>query len=478
MTPKRILIAVVLLLILASGYFIKQGGFKREAPVPIPESTPLPTPLPVVKEQPKKTTVTKAKSPVVSQKPKAVVPTGPVAPPPVTLHKELIPKDITIVRVYYEQQITGPGSVVEFDINGSGFNAEFQKMITAESGSPTVAVKNLKLMTPNQIHGVLVVKSDTLTGVVFPQVLIQGKVVFRAPEPLAVIRPGEVLNVVFIERGEDGRSGRFRVFTNLTEAMYSHFEVIPSTISMRITNVEPHLPFIVDGVLTIGGAMLGSYGLDIKLGSKTIWSRPGMIQIIQPNVGEAGLTQEIRPADGFHRPGDNARFMLFGSGFQPNDINLLKVKVDPFDVVKSTMIFRSPGRMELAILIPENAGLGFHKISILQDDKILMAQEKAFEVVPQNWIREMKTDPALKPGTKGQIKLVGRDLDKKFIDSIQVEVDSEDLKIGKFTWVSAVAASAEVSVGPSLAPGDYLIKMTSEGNSVTPQFGSLIKINP
>jgi len=117
-----------------------------------------------------------------------------VPPPPVELHEELIPRNIDIVRFYYSQPITGPQSRIGFDINGSGFTKEFEKMISVESGDPHVEVSDFRLVTPNQIHGDFVVAEKTATSVIFPTVLIQKKVVFQAPEPFGVIRPDDAYN--------------------------------------------------------------------------------------------------------------------------------------------------------------------------------------------------------------------------------------------------------------------------------------------
>lgn len=421
------------------------------------------------------------KKPLEPKAKEAQPPTSPMVPPsmvppPVVIHKELIPKNIEILRVYYERNITAPGTTIEFDINGTGFTAEFEKMIWVESGSPEVDVRDLALITPNQIHGFLVVRRTAKTAVAFPQVLISGKVVFRAPDPFAVIRPGEVLNLVFTEMGESGRTGRFRVFTNLTEQMYAKFLVVPSTPAIQVAGLTPMLPFIVDGTVNVGAAEGGGYGLQVKLGDKLLWEREGIIRIIPPNVGQSGLIQRIQATDGFHRPGDRAKFLIQGSGFQPQDPALLTASVPGWETINATFTFVAPGRMELHVDVPLTAATTSYSLSVLHGDSVLHQVPQAFTVVQPNWTRGVRLEPALYPGSAGVVILNGRDLQKDFIDSIEVQVDDPELVLGKFTWVSPEEARAPISIGQHVVPGDYLLALTSNGKPVQPQFGSIIRI--
>lgn len=428
---------------------------------PVPELSPSPSPKPIPKS-------VKAASPSVPV---------PMSPPRVKLHKELIPKDIEIVRVYYAAMITGPGSSIEFDINGSGFTQEFQKMITVESGQPDAQVKNLTLVTPNQIHGTLEISPKSVTRVAFPNVLIADKVVFQAPEPFAVIRPGEVLNLIFTEMGESGRSGRFRVFTNLTQEMFSRFAVTVSTPTIQISDLAPFLPFIVDGTITIGPAVGGDYDISVLLGDKTTWSKKGIVRVVRPNVGQSGLIQKVITQDGYHRPGDTARFSLQGSGFQPGDVNLLKATVQDLTDASAVFSFGSPGRLELALTIPPAAPVKMYELKVTAGEETLQTVPEAFRVVDKNWTRLVKVEPVLLPGGVSTLMIVGRDLTDDFISGIKVETDEPELKLGAFFRVGVNEVSAPISAGASVKPGDYLLKITSNGKPVSPEFGSIIRVS-
>jgi hypothetical protein len=248
------------------------------------------------------------------------------------------------------------------------------------------------------------------------------------------------------------------------------------TDAVTISNLVPQLPFIVDGTITIGGAREGSFGVKILLGEKLIWDKPGMIRVVRPNLGQAGLAQQIRAVDGFHRPGDEAHFVLQGSGFQPQDADVLEAVVDGLSVGESSFTFKSPGRMELALSIPANAQQGTYTLHVRQKKEELVAAEKAFMVVGANWMRRYVLDPALKAGGKGTLRLEGRDMDKAFISSLQTSVDTEGLVVSAFTWVSPELATASISASEKLAPGDYLIHLTQNGSEVAPHFGNIIRL--
>lgn len=52
--------------------------------------------------------------------PAATTAAGAPVPPKLELHKELIPKDIEIVRCYYSQDVVPPGTTFGFDIKRLG----------------------------------------------------------------------------------------------------------------------------------------------------------------------------------------------------------------------------------------------------------------------------------------------------------------------------------------------------------------------
>src|SRR5437660_1539498 len=79
------------------------------------------------------------------------------------MHRELIPQNINIVRCYYDLEVVAPGTTFGFDINGSGFDEAFYKIITVDPDALDITVKNLRLVTANQIHGQIVLGAAATT---------------------------------------------------------------------------------------------------------------------------------------------------------------------------------------------------------------------------------------------------------------------------------------------------------------------------
>src|ERR1041385_2872613 len=178
------------------------------------------------------------------------------------MHRELIPKNITIERMYYDLDVVGPGTTFGFDINGSGFDEAFYKIISVDPDALDITVKNLRLVTANQIHGQIDVGTEATTQYIHPKVIIRSLPVFRAPEPFGMVRPGEVLDILLTSIDETGQWGHFRVITNLDDKLFPKFRLEPTNPMLEVSNIKTQFPFYVDGVVMIGqGLKHGQYGL-------------------------------------------------------------------------------------------------------------------------------------------------------------------------------------------------------------------------
>ena len=96
--------------------------------------------------------------------------------------------------------------------------------------------------------------------------------------------------------------------------------------------------------------------------------------------------------------------------------------------------------------------------------------------MPKNWVRTLRAEPSLKPGTAAQLVLSGRAIEKEFAESIQTEVDESGLVVGGFVWVDSSRAVADIEAKPSVKPGDYQIRMRVKGQSVVPHTGDIIDV--
>ena len=408
----------------------------------------------------------------------ATTPTGAPAPPKLELHKELIPKNIEIVRCYYSQDIVPPGTTFGFDVNGSGFTSEFEKMIKLESGHEHVLIKNLHLVTANQIHGDMVVGAEAKTGFVYPRVLIHDLPVFSAPEPFANVRKGEVLAVFFTNMEENGRGGSFRVITNLDDALAKTFRVDPSTPGIQISDIQFSLPFIVSGHLQIGpGVPPGEHGLTVSIAGKEKYKRVGMIRIVHPNIGQTGFIQGLAAEDKFHRPGDEVQIYVQATGLSAQDVLSLDAKVPEFDLGKATFTYLSPIQLRLMFRSPTNTPPGSYGVQVMNKTGEMLYQKKdLFQIVAENWVAGVQVTPPVKAGGASTLKVLGRDFSNEFAAAFRIDVDEPGITIGPIQRLDASTMTATIHVSPGVAAGDYWLHLSANGQKITPPYGSIIKV--
>lgn len=405
-------------------------------------------------------------------------PTGAPVPPKLELHKELIPKNIEIVRCYYMQEIAPPGTIFGFDINGSGFTREFEKMIKVESGHDHVGIKNLHLVTANQIHGDIEVGADAPTGFVYPRVLIQGLPVFRAPDPFAVVRKGEVLTVFFVSMEENGRGGNFRIITNLDEALAKTFQIMPSTPGIQVSELQPKLPYVMEGHLQIGpGVLPGDHGMAIQVNGKEVFRRIGMIRIVRPNIGQLGFIQNLTAEEKYHRPTDAIQIYVQGTGLSAQDVATLAANVEEFDLGKATFTYLSPLQLRMTFQGLPRIPLGSYGVRVISaSGQPLFEKKDLFKIVPANWVAGVQVTPPVKAGGQSTLKVLGRDFSDDFASSLRIDMDEPGIRLTPLKRMNESTLSADITVAPNVAPGDYWLHLSAQGQKITPPFGSIIKV--
>ncbi len=469
---KRWPIVLLLLLLLLGFLWWRFSRLQKPETLPpppvMPSSVTTVTPLP---EPPKPT-------PAVRPKPAPTTSTGAPVAPKVKLHKELIPKNIEIVRCYYAAEVIPPGATLGFDINGSGFTSEFEKMIRVDAGHEHVSVKNLLLVTANQIHGEIVAGERAKTGFVFPRVLIKGLPVFSAPEPFAIVRKGEVLTVFFTSMQENGRGGKFRVITHLDEKMAKTFRIEPSTPGIVVSEIEPELPYLVHGSMQITpGVPPGDHGLTMSIHGKEVFKRMGMIRIVRPNVGQLGFIQNLSAEERYHRPGDMIQIYVQGTGLSAEDAPKLRAKVEEFNLGQGSFTYLSPFQIRLALQSLTTMPLKSYSVKIQNESGTELFEKKnLFELVPPNWVKGVQVSPPLKAGGKSLLRVIGRDLTEDFATAFRIEVDESGITLGPIQRESATTLSADIMASDGVAPGDYWLHLSAHHAKISPPFGSIIKV--
>jgi len=395
------------------------------------------------------------------------------------MHPELIPKTVSIVRCYYDLDVVAPGTTFGFDIDGSGFDDAFYKIISVDPDALDVTVKNLRLVTANQIHGQIEVGSEATTQYIHPMIVIKSLPVFRAPDPFGVVRRGEVLDIQLTSIDETGQWGHFRVITNLDERLFPKFHIDPTNPMLEVSNIKVQYPFYVDGVVMIAqGLKHGQYGLITSMNKREIFRQDPLVDVVKPTVGKTGSIERVEAVEKAHRPGDTLELIIKGSAILPNVVPTLTAKVEPFEMGASSFTYISQGRLTATLTIPPNAPVGVYHVSILGSGKVLQQQPNVFGIVPPNWLSMAKLAAPLSPGKSGQLLIIGRDISQDFAKTLQLSTDTEELQISNFHWQDPSTLAADIKVASTIAPGDYLIHVAGNGKPLKLPRGNIIKIEP
>ncbi len=395
------------------------------------------------------------------------------------MHRELIPENIHIERCYYDQEVVAPGTTFGFDINGSGFDEAFYKIISVDPDALDVTVKNLRLVTANQIHGQIEVGSEATTQYLHPMIVIRSLPVFRAPEPFGVVRPGEVLDVELTSIDETGQWGHFRVITNLDGRSFEKFRLVSTNPLLEVSNIKTQFPFYVDGVVMIGqGLKHGKYGLVAYMGKREIFRQDPLVDVVKPTVGKTGSIEKVEATEKAHRPGDTLELVIKGSAFLPNVVSSLGIHVLPKDMGPSTFTYLSQGRIQATLHIPPDTPVGIYAVNVLNNGKVLQEQPNVFGIVPPNWLAMVKLAAPLSPGKSGQLLILGRDITPEFSKTLALRTDTEGLKVSNLRFRDATSVVADVSVAADVAPGDYIIHVSTDGKPLKLPRGGIIQITP
>ncbi len=393
------------------------------------------------------------------------------------MHRELIPQNINIVRCYYDLDVVAPGTTFGFDINGSGFDEAFYKIITVDPDALDVTVKNLRLVTANQIHGQIEVGSEATTQYIHLLIVIRSLPVFRAPEPFGVVRPGEVLDMMLTSIDDTGQWGHFRVITNLNERLYDRFRLVPTNPLLEVSNLKTQFPFYVNGVVMIGqGLKHGHYGLIAYMGKREVFRQDPLVDVVKPTVGKTGSIEKVEATEKAHRPGDTLELTIRGSAFLSNEVDALAAHVTPMDMGPSSFTYVDPGHIQLTFHIPYSAPVGIYGVNILSDGKLLQQQPNVFGIVPPNWLASVTLAAPLSPGKNGQVMILGRDITQEYAKTLELSTDTEGLKVSGLRWRDPQTLLADVSVAADVTPGDYIIHVSANGKPLKLPRGNIVKI--
>src|SRR5258708_9832450 len=185
-------------------------------------------------------------------------------------------------------------------------------------------MRDLQWVTDNQSHGHMAVTPNAKTGYLRPYVLIHDQAVFQAGSPFAVIRLGDVLDVLLVNADETGRAGKYRVYANLNSAMEKDLRVVPNTSELILSVPRSIFPYVWEGSIQLKKITPGDYGIKVFIGKRKGYENGNLLNVVKPNISRTGFVQKISTLDRQRRPGDVATLLLLGTGFAPNDLEMFK----------------------------------------------------------------------------------------------------------------------------------------------------------
>jgi len=287
-----------------------------------------------------------------------------------------------------------------------------------------------------------------------------------------------VLYIKIADAGEDIHTARFRIATNLDQSMAKQFWVEPTVPGLKVTSLQPILPFAMEGFLRIDNPSKGGeVGLVVSLYSREIFRRDNLARLVLPDLGRNGLTKGIACPDSFHRPGDLVQLTLKGSGFSPEDAGALKARVQGFDMGPASFSYVSPTEIRFTFSIPPAAPEGYYGVAVMgANGQVLKRAKDAFMIIPPLWLSSVQVSPAPTPGRKSTLRIIGRDLTPEFAKNLQVTTDEPGIRISGLVLTDASTLAAEIALSTAVAPGDYWLHLEAEGKPVKPQSGSFIKV--
>ncbi len=152
--------------------------------------------------------------------------------------------------------------------------------------------------------------------------------------------------------------------------------------------------------------------------------------------------------------------------------------MDEFDLGKATFTYLSPIQLRATFQSPPNTPPGSYGVQIMDKTGQMLFQKKdLFQMVPANWVAGVQVSPPVKAGGASILKIMGRDFSNDFVASFKIDVDEPGIVIGALQRQDAATLTATIHVSPGVAPGDYWLHLSTNGQKISPPYGSIIKVD-
>ena len=97
-------------------------------------------------------------------------------------------------------------------------------------------------------------------------------------------------------------------------------------------------------------------------------------------------------------------------------------------------------------------------------------------MVPANWVAGVQVSPPVKAGGQSTLKVLGRSFSDGFAASFRIALDEPRIGISNLRRTNEATLTADIHVDPGVAPGDYWLHLSAQGQKIDPPFGSIIKV--
>jgi hypothetical protein len=155
----------------------------------------------------------------------------------------------------------------------------------------------------------------------------------------------------------------------------------------------------------------------------------------------------------------------------------LDAKVEEYDLGKGSFTYLSPLQLRLTFNSPVVTPVGSYGVQVLGNSgQSLFEKKDLFKIIPPNWVAGVQVTPPVRAGGQSTLKVLGRDFSDAFAASFHIELDEPRIVISNLRRADPATLTADIHVDPGVAPGDYWLHLSAQGQKIEPPFGSIIRV--
>ena len=146
---------------------------------------------------------------------------------------------------------------------------------------------------------------------------------------------------------------------------------------------------------------------------------------------------------------------------------------------QASFTYLSPLQLRLSFTAPPGIPVGSYSVRVANTSgQQLFEKKDLFTIIPPNWVKGVQVTPPVKAGGQSTLKVKGRDFSDNFVSSFRIEVDEPGIALKNLVRADDRTLTADISVSSGVAPGDYWMHLSANGQKLSPPYGSIIKVEP